>query len=87
MTDLSDMTVCLITFNRTSLELKLDVETGLAKMDVVFNRTSLELKHLNNILSDRVLFTFNRTSLELKQVGSSNHISPMWKLLIEPVWN
>ncbi len=55
------------TFNRTSMELKLNVAGAISLQGVsTFNRTSMELKPDNGSPYGDGLGTFNRTSMELK---------------------
>ena len=76
-----------IAFNRTSVELKLDVGVGDLSKHLAFNRTSVELKRiLSSFLSMRT-WTFNRTSVELKHRISGRSAKRWLPLLIEPVWN
>ena len=53
-------------FNRTSLELKLNMHQRGTEFVFTFNRTSLELKLSLEKVIRKLLETFNRTSLELK---------------------
>ena len=54
------------TFNRTSLELKLQNQQAHLRRCGSFNRTSLELKLLLNFVSLISIFTFNRTSFGIE---------------------
>ena len=56
-----------VTFNRTSLELKLGRVGWSNPFHCTFNRTSLELKQQRDCMENRPHQTFNRTSLELKR--------------------
>ncbi len=56
-----------ISFNRTSVELKLFMNQRQPTADThTFNRTSVELKRSGTTSSMRPTQTFNRTSVELK---------------------
>ena len=63
--------IILTSFNRTSMELKLDFHPRLYLAYFAFNRTSMELKLTLRVVPDRDLSTFNRTSMELKHVKPS----------------
>ena len=74
------------TFNRTSMESKLNSTPGMSRKKFTFNRTSMESKLL---VSHSFLIgskTFNRTSMESKRRYEDNS-SHNGILLIEPVWN
>ena len=77
----------VLTFNRTSLELK-QFNILIFRLDgVSFNRTSLELKQEKSFIEQITIGTFNRTSLELKPFRSAAFDAEVYQLLIEPVWN
>ena len=60
----------LWTFNRTSMELKLEIQILNNPRVVTFNRTSMELKLITQLQPQNILVgTFNRTSMELKRVS------------------
>ena len=75
-------------FNRTSVELKLDIPVARVLFDLGgFNRTSVELKRVDLLHNRKGLFIgFNRTSVELKQ-PALNVVTVTKPALIEPVWN
>ena len=78
----------LVTFNRTSMELKRsEVLFEAAGKDLAFNRTSMELKRTSCIKPNRRYNTFNRTSMELKHSRWVDRPRNPSFLLIEPVWN
>ena len=59
--------VKFVTFNRTSVELKLKIGDVNGRVTKAFNRTSVELKHDHtNALTHKGEYAFNRTSVELK---------------------
>ncbi len=65
-----------ITFNRTILELKLDILYTQKSMEYTFNRTILELKLEKTLDTSNGSSTFNRTILELKQPENSSRSFP-----------
>ena len=77
-----------ISFNRTSLELKLSLAMPSPATHQTFNRTSLELKRrLIGGAFENATASFNRTSLELKRVSNFTIYANSAGLLIAPVWN
>ena len=75
------------TFNRTSMELKLNeqITVPIAVYDT-FNRTSMELKRVSQRATQAEVNAFNRTSMELKRTCIKVRRTDN-RLLIEPVWN
>ncbi len=70
-------------FNRTIVELKLNIKNFALKNHLSFNRTIVELKFDSLSLEVRDKLTFNRTIVELKYTGQIRQPSlPL--LLTEP---
>ena len=76
----------IMTFNRTSMELKHWKEKLMQAILFTFNRTSMELKQCLTLYRYWQRETFNRTSMELKP-ESQRRAERDILLLIEPVWN
>ena len=80
--------LCLCTtFNRTSVELKLQSRLSKKLTYSAFNRTSVELKQVSQRRVRESFPSFNRTSVELKPTRNAPPNQPTGRLLIEPVWN
>ena len=77
-----------MSFNRTSMESKLQDSSSSSSPTSSFNRTSMESKQAINIRFPNILGnTFNRTSMESKHLELMPERDALHPLLIEPVWN
>jgi len=74
-------------FNRTSVGLKLAVESAGNPNARAFNRTSVGLKPSVSSVQNRRIESFNRTSVGLKLYQSKQVRFDNYHLLIEPVWD
>ena len=76
----------ILSFKRTILELKLNINDKTRSQSFSFNRTILELKHLIVVLPNVAEMAFNRTILELKHRQLYARMTVIL-LLIAPFWN
>ena len=77
----------LISFNRTTMELKHFRCSSSPMCGWSFNRTTMELKQVDDVVSTHTKLPFNRTTMELKLDASIFASSLGRFLLIEPLWN
>ncbi len=64
---------CIVSFNRTNMELKRKLPLLLVLFELSFNRTNMELKPTKYSQGEiRNLKTFNRTNMELKHMVGVN---------------